>query len=92
MLTNQSQYFDVIVTLENKTFFKQEDFFAGIYEDWTIKTFVILFHIISLFSVGGLVLILWFERSGYAGHFRTLINQLSSFNIEQVSPKKYVSI
>ena len=27
---------------------------------------------------------IWFERSGHAGHYRTLVNQLVSFNLEQV--------
>ena len=30
---------------------------------------------------------IWFERSGHAGHYRTLVNQLVSFNLEQVDTR-----
>ena len=35
-------------------------------------------------SPPSLMLVIWFERSGHAGHYRTLVNQLVSFNLEQV--------
>ena len=83
----ENQTFNIEVRVLKDIFPEDEDFFEGIFEDWTIKSLMIIFHLISLGSVGGLMLILWFERSGRAGQYRTLVNQLASFNIEQVSVK-----
>ena len=47
------------------------------------------FLVLGTYSFGtlgilGLLLITHFERSGNAGQFRTLVNQLVSFNLDQV--------
>ena len=47
------------------------------------------FLVLGTYSFGtlgilGLLLIAHFERSGNAGQFRTLVNQLVSFNLDQV--------
>ena len=63
---------------------KDDDFFEGFYEDCFIKILVGITHLIGTIDVILLIFFLWFERSGQAGHFRTLVNQLVSFNVDQV--------
>ena len=69
--------------------YESQDFFAGIYQSPYIKLAMTLTYGVAVMCMIGLGLVLWFERSGQAGHYRTLVNQLSSFNLDQVSiPKK----
>ena len=63
---------------------KEVDFFAGIYENQIVKWSIGITYFLGLFGCIALRFIIWFERSGQAGHFRTLVNQLVSYNLEQV--------
>lgn len=47
------------------------------------STFVVL-YLLGIFSCFGLALVIWFEKSGQAGPYRTVINQLVSCRLEQV--------
>ena len=61
------------------------DFFKDVYEDPVIKWGIILTYLMCGIGIYGLLVVVWFERSGMAGNFRTLVNQLVSFNLEQVN-------
>ena len=63
---------------------KEEDFFAGIYENQTVSWLMGITYFLGLFGCIALRFVIWFERSGQAGNYRTLVNQLVSFNLEQV--------
>ena len=60
------------------------DFFLGVYESPYFTKLLIATYIIDVISCIGLNFVVWFERSGGAGHYRTLVNQLTSFNLDQV--------
>ena len=62
----------------------EEDFFAEVYSDPRIVIGMVMLYLIGLGGIVGLVFIIWLERSGQAGPFRTLVNQLVSFNYEAV--------
>ena len=63
---------------------REVDFFAGIYENQIVLWSIGITYFFGLFGCIALRFIIWFERSGQAGHFRTLVNQLVSYNLEQV--------
>ena len=71
---------------------KGQDFFAGLYESPYIKLSMTLTYGVALICMVGLGFVLWFERSGQAGQYRTLVNQLSSFNLDQVLQNKICGI
>ena len=63
---------------------EDEDAFAGVYESPYFKLAFVSTLLISGFCILGFGFIIWFERSGQAGHMRTLKNQLVSFIMDQV--------
>ena len=63
---------------------KEVDFFAGIYESQIVLWSIGITYFLGLIGCIALRFIIWFERSGQAGNFRTLVNQLVSYNLEQV--------
>ena len=67
---------------ENKEIF---DFFEDGFSSPWLKSSMILAHLINWLSNGGLCFIVWFEVTGRAGPYRTLVNKLVSFLIIQVS-------
>ena len=60
------------------------DFFHGVFESTNMKFFILGTYGFGTLGILGLLLITHFERSGNAGQFRTLVNQLVSFNLDQV--------
>ena len=72
-------------TLEDDKEDTFENAFSGVYEGPYMKGTIIVTFILLMIGCTGLGFVLWFERSGQAGPYRTLINQLVSYNIEQVS-------
>ncbi len=64
---------------------KSEDYFKEIYANPALVVLTIVSYIISLLGTFGLAFIVWFERSGQAGQYRTLVNQLVSFMMDMVS-------
>ena len=61
-----------------------EDYFKEVYMNPWINRTAIGFYFVGLVGIAGLALVAWFERSGQAGPYRTLINQIVSFNVESV--------
>ena len=64
----------------------EKDFFTGIYDSPKLTMAMVITYILCTFCMVGIGYVIWFERSGQAGHFRTLVNQLSTFNLDQVIP------
>ena len=62
----------------------EKDFFTGIYDSPKLTMAMVMTYILCTFCMVGIGYVIWFERSGQAGHFRTLVNQLSTFNLDQV--------
>ena len=80
-----SSHFEVMKNLSDESFNQiVEDFFDQAYSNPTMQTIVVLTYLIGWSGIAVLILVLWFERTGQAGHFRTLRNQLVSFGIDQV--------
>lgn len=73
------------ISFETNDTVMEEDFFVGVYNDKVAVWSLVIVYIIGLVGMIGIVLIIWFERSGEAGPFRTLINQLVTHNYEAVS-------
>ena len=65
-------------------FIDEKDAFAGVYENLYLKLAFVFSYILVV--ICGLLLgfVIWFERSGQAGHFRTMVNQLTTFMFDQV--------
>ena len=61
-----------------------KDAFAGVYASSFFRlTFVVSYGLATIcFPL--LAFVIWFERSGQAGPHRTMVNQLASFNMDQV--------
>ena len=72
---------------EQNTSIIQRDFFENVYSDPALNGCMIAVYLFGFIGCAGLILVVWFERSGLAGPYRTLINQLASQNIVKVSPK-----
>lgn len=60
------------------------DPFSGLYDDIYVKIFSVAFALVGYLCLPAIGLVIWFERSGEAGNFRTLINQLVSCTLDQV--------
>ena len=61
------------------------DYFESVYSNTILNTSMILIYILGLISCVGLRLVSWFERSGQAGPYRTLVNRLMSITLDEVS-------
>ena len=62
----------------------KDDFFYQIYSSPLINWSMIGIYLLGLISCAGLRLVSWFERSGQAGPYRTLVNQLMSITLDKV--------
>ena len=62
----------------------QIDFFENVYSDPILNGCMIAVYFFGCIGCAGLGLVIWFERSGSAGPYRTLVNQLVSYNLLQV--------
>ena len=61
------------------------DFFEDGFSSPWLKFSMVLAHLVNLLSNGGLCFVVWYEVTGRAGPYRTLVNKLVSFLIIQVS-------
>ena len=77
-----SKYSNETFTLTKQHF--EDDIFAKIFENKWIVWGKLLAFFIGLLSNGVLGLVVWFETTGQAGPYRTMLNQLASFEIIQV--------
>ena len=57
----------------------QIDFFENVYSDPILNGCMIAVYFFGCIGCAGLGLVIWFERSGSAGPYRTLVNQLVSY-------------
>lgn len=64
---------------------QKKDEFKELFENHNENLALLINYIIGLFGCLGLCLISWFERSGQAGPFRSLVNQLVSIRYDQLS-------
>ena len=64
------------------------DFFEDGFSSPWLKSSMVLVYLINCLSNGGLCFVVWFEVTGRAGPYRTLVNKLVSFMIVQVSSYK----
>ena len=69
----------------NMTETESGDFFKDTYDGISIKLGFLLTHLWTLLLTVVLVLMVKFESSGLAGHYRTLINQQASIGLSLVS-------
>ena len=67
------------------------DYFEGAYSEPILKWVMLSIYFSGVIPVIGLGFLIWFERSGQAGPYRTLINRLVSYNIEMVSTSKLIT-
>ena len=86
----ETSWISMNLTLEDVSK-SDEDYFKNVYDHLWINRTMIGLYLGGFASIIGLVFVVWFERSGQAGPYRTLINQLVIFNIESVRifPKSY---
>ena len=66
---------------------KTEDAFSELFDDVFIKITLIFSYILGYLTLPVLGMVIWFEQSGQAGPYRTLINKMTSHNLEQVIPQ-----
>ncbi len=62
-----------------------QDAFEGIFQDTTLKILTTVFYISGLFPCIGIAFVVWFEKSGKLGRYRTLVNRMASNHLAQVS-------
>ena len=63
----------------------EPDPFSGLFDDSFIKATLMVSYILAYLSLPILGMVIWFEISGQAGQYRTMINKMTSFNLGQVS-------
>ena len=61
-----------------------QDMFEEVYSNPIVNFSMLILHLLGLVACFGLAMVIWFERSGQAGQYRTLVNQLVSYRIEQM--------
>ena len=61
-----------------------EDYFRYIFSNIPLNWLAVSIYILGLICCGLLGMVSYFERSGLAGPYRPVINQLTSFGIDQV--------
>ncbi len=64
------------------------DYFQSMYSDPLLNGLTFGCFLLTILGIVFLCYVVWFERNGLAGPYRTLVNQLAAFNILQVV-KKY---
>ena len=79
---NNSTISELFTTIPESN--ETQDFFHGVFESVNMKFLVLGTYSFGTLGILGSLLITHFERSGNAGQFRTLVNQLVSFNLDQV--------
>ena len=68
-------------------FTQSHDDFEGMFSIQTVNWSMVILYTIGLVPCAGLGLVCWFERTGQAGPYRTLVNQLVTGCLEQVSTR-----
>lgn len=65
----------------------EQDYFEPLFSNSTMNVAAIVAYICGYFGIFMVGIVIWFERSGLAGSYRTLLNILSTFVLEQVRAK-----
>ena len=60
------------------------DFFEDGFSSPWLKSSMVMVYLINCLSNGGLCFVVWFEVTGRAGPYRTLVNKLVTFMMIQV--------
>ena len=81
-----------LIEIMNISHVKNEDHFKGVYEMPILNWSMIGIYLLGLISCTGLRLVSWFERSGQAGPYRTLVNQLMSITLDKVRSLKRINL
>lgn len=68
----------------NLTFKRENDDFEDVFENIYVNLLIFGIYMLGILGCFGLVLVSYFERSGQAGPFRTLLNQIVTFTSEQL--------
>ena len=77
--------FNINYTLNGSHYEHHEpDQFSGLFNDFYIKTILLSSYFLAYLSLPILGMVIWFEISGQAGHYRTMINKMASFNLGQM--------
>ena len=69
-----------------------EDYFIGVYGNSVIKSCFLFSYLIGCCGIIGVPIVIWFEKSGEAGNYRTLLNRLSSYIAEIVCIKRLIKL
>ena len=80
-ISNQNQSDDDQLYEINKD---TSDFFEDGFSSPWLKSSMVLVYLINCLSNGGLCFVVWFEVTGRAGPYRTLVNKLVTFMMIQV--------
>lgn len=76
--------FTLMKNCSAKDLIENSDFFEGVFEGFQFKFWSLVTYLFITLCVAALVFVSYFERSGQAGHYRTLLNQLLTLNIDQM--------
>ena len=71
---------------------EERDFFHGVWSNQALNKAMGFVYFSGLIFCIGLLFVSWFERSGEAGPFRTLVNRLVSFMLDQVKNKNWEDV
>ena len=77
------------LSLKNDDHIASEDYFKGVYGNIYIQLLFFFSYSIFCLCISGTIIVIWFERSGQAGNYRTLLNRQVSFIFENVRIKAY---
>ena len=81
---------DIEFTLDDSKFENYDpDQFSGLFDDHFIKITLLLSYFLAYLSLPAMGLVIWFEISGQAGQYRTMINKMTSYNLGQVSSTQF---
>ena len=82
-----TEFFNITTSFELDEVVKElnKDHFEGVFSNTTVNLLTLITYPIGLVCCFALLMVSWFEKSGQAGPYRTLANQLISSNLDQVS-------
>ena len=83
--TFEGVYFSPVLNWSNQTDQNIRDAFEGVFFSPVLNWSMLALYTLGLVSCAFLGLISWFEQSGQAGPYRTVINQLVSKSLNQVN-------
>jgi hypothetical protein len=83
LLQNESWVFNK--DQPEKETFKNDDHFKDLFSNTPLNWVALAVYFLGFVCCGLLGMVSYFERSGLAGPYRPVINQMTSFAIDQVS-------